>query len=80
MPRVAAELVRLKVDIIVTSGTPQVLAAKQATSIIPIVFATAGDPVGTGAVASLADRAATSPACPPWRPILPASGSNFCAR
>ena len=51
---IAAELVRLKVDIIVTSGTPTIFAAKQATSVIPIVFATAGDPVGTGLVASLA--------------------------
>jgi ABC-type uncharacterized transport system substrate-binding protein len=51
---IAAEFVRIKVDIIVTSGTPQVLAAKQASSIIPIVFATAGDPVGAGLVASLA--------------------------
>jgi putative ABC transport system substrate-binding protein len=40
----AAEFVRLKVDIMVTSGTSQVLAAKQATSVIPIVFATAGGP------------------------------------
>jgi len=51
---IAAELVRLKVDVIVTSGTPQVAAAKQTTSVIPIVFALAGDPVGTGLVASLA--------------------------
>jgi putative tryptophan/tyrosine transport system substrate-binding protein len=51
---IAAEFVRLKVDIIVTSGTPQVLAAKQATAVIPIVFAAAGDPVDTGLVASLA--------------------------
>ena len=50
---IAVEFVRLKVDVIVTSGTPPVLAAKQATSVIPIV-ATAGDPVGTGLVASLA--------------------------
>jgi putative tryptophan/tyrosine transport system substrate-binding protein len=50
----AAEFVRLKVDVIVTSGTPQVVAAKQATSVIPIVFAAVGDPVGTGVVASLA--------------------------
>jgi putative ABC transport system substrate-binding protein len=49
----AAELVRLKVDVIVTGGTSAVIAAKQATSVIPIVFATAGDPVGTGLVASL---------------------------
>ena len=51
---VAADLVRLKVDVIVTGGTAAVVAAKQATSVIPIVFATAGDPVGTGLVASLA--------------------------
>jgi putative ABC transport system substrate-binding protein len=49
----AAELVRLKVDVIVTWGTP-IYAAKQATSVIPIVFPVAGDPVGTGLVASLA--------------------------
>jgi len=51
---IAAELVRLKVDVIVMSGTAAVVAAKQATSVIPIVFAAAGDPVGTGLVASLA--------------------------
>ena len=51
---IVAEFVRLKVDIIVTSGTPSILAAKQATSAIPIVFAVAGDPVGTGLVANLA--------------------------
>src|SRR4029453_12112275 len=51
---IAAEFVRLKVDVIVTSGTPQVAAAKQATSVIPIVFAVAGGPVGTSLVASLA--------------------------
>ena len=51
---IATEFVRLKVDVIVTSGTPAILAAKQATSVIPIVFATAGDPVGNGLVASLA--------------------------
>jgi putative tryptophan/tyrosine transport system substrate-binding protein len=51
---IVAEFVRLKVDIIVTYGTPSILAAKQATSAIPIVFAAAGDPVRTGIVASLA--------------------------
>ena len=51
---IAPELVRLKVDVVVTSGTAMVVAAKQATSDIPIVFAAAGDPVGTGLVASLA--------------------------
>jgi putative tryptophan/tyrosine transport system substrate-binding protein len=50
----AAEFVRLKVDVIHTSGTLYALAARRATSAIPIVFAVAGDPVGTGLVASLA--------------------------
>jgi putative tryptophan/tyrosine transport system substrate-binding protein len=53
-PEIAAELVRLKVDVILTSGTPAVLAFKHATSVIPIVFATAGDPVANNLVASLA--------------------------
>jgi putative tryptophan/tyrosine transport system substrate-binding protein len=50
----AAELVRLRVDVIVTTGVPSTLAAKAATSAIPIVFVSAGDPVGAGLVASLA--------------------------
>jgi ABC-type uncharacterized transport system substrate-binding protein len=50
----AAELVRLKVDLIVTFFTPSALAAKQATGDIPIVMAGAGDPVATGLVTSLA--------------------------
>jgi putative ABC transport system substrate-binding protein len=50
----AAEFVRINVDVIVAEGTPPTLAAKQATSVIPIVFVGAGDPVGTGLVASLA--------------------------
>src|SRR5262245_46985313 len=50
----AAELVQLKVDVIVAVFTPCALAARQATSEIPIVLAAAGDPVGTGLVASLA--------------------------
>ncbi len=54
LPKLAAELVRLNVDIIVASQTPAVTAAKQATSFIPIVMAGAGDPVGTGLIASLA--------------------------
>jgi putative ABC transport system substrate-binding protein len=54
LAEITAEFVRLKVDVIVTGGTAAVLAAKQATSVIPIVFATAGDPVGLGLVASLA--------------------------
>jgi putative ABC transport system substrate-binding protein len=50
----AAEFVRLKVDVIVTYATPIVLAVKQATSVIPIVFAVAADPLGTRLVGSLA--------------------------
>ena len=53
-PSIMAELVSRKVDVIVTHSTPSALAAKQATSGIPIVFASAGDPVGNGIVASLA--------------------------
>src|SRR5262249_53753906 len=53
LPELAAELVRLKVDIIVTWFTPTAVAAKQATRYIPIVMAETGDPVGTGLVASL---------------------------
>jgi putative tryptophan/tyrosine transport system substrate-binding protein len=51
---IAAEFIRLKVDVIFTYGTPSSIAAKKATAVIPIVFAAAGDPVGTGLVASLA--------------------------
>jgi putative tryptophan/tyrosine transport system substrate-binding protein len=51
---IAAELVRLKVDIIVTYATVPALAAKHATAAIPIVFAAVSDPVGTGLVANLA--------------------------
>ena len=51
---IAAEFVRLKVNVIVTAGTLAAAAVKQATAGIPIVFAAAGDPVGTGLVASLA--------------------------
>jgi putative ABC transport system substrate-binding protein len=53
-PDLAAELVRLKVDLILTRGTPAALAAKNATRTIPIVMATSGDPVGTGVVSGLA--------------------------
>jgi putative tryptophan/tyrosine transport system substrate-binding protein len=54
LPSVSAELVRLKVDVIVTGGGPATLAAKQATSTIPIVLANDPDPVDNGIVASLA--------------------------
>ncbi len=54
LPALAAELVALKVDIIMTGGTPAPLAAMQATRTIPIVFAAAADPVTSGLVTSLA--------------------------
>ena len=58
LPGLAAELVRLNVDVIVATGTLAPLAAKQATTTIPIVMANAGDPLGSGLVASLSR---------PWR-------------
>ncbi len=54
LPNLAAELVRLGPDVIVTTGTPSTIAAKQATSTIPIVFASSGSPITAGLVASLA--------------------------
>ncbi|MCK7495221.1 MAG: hypothetical protein MZW92_32080 [Comamonadaceae bacterium] len=54
LAELVAELVRLNVDVIVTFQTPAALAAKRATTTIPIVMAGAADPVGTGLVASLA--------------------------
>ena len=54
LPALAAELVRLRVDVIVTSSAPGALAAKNVTGTVPIVFVTAGDPVGMGLVTSLA--------------------------
>ena len=53
-PEIIAEFVRLKVNVIVTHATENVMAAKRVTSVIPIVFAAAGDPIGTDLVASLA--------------------------
>jgi putative ABC transport system substrate-binding protein len=54
LPELAADLVRLKVDLIVTAGNPSASVAKKATTAIPIVMTTAADPVGSGLVASLA--------------------------
>src|SRR5262245_5579367 len=54
LPELASDLVRLKVDVIVVSGTPPALAAKKATTTIPIVMASVAEPVGSGLVASLA--------------------------
>jgi putative ABC transport system substrate-binding protein len=54
LPELAAELVRLKVDVIMAAGTIAPLAAKRATATIPIVMTAAGDPIGSGLISSLA--------------------------
>jgi putative tryptophan/tyrosine transport system substrate-binding protein len=54
LPGLATELVSLKVDLILTRGTPAALAAKRATQTLPVVMAASGDPVGSGLVAHLA--------------------------
>jgi putative tryptophan/tyrosine transport system substrate-binding protein len=54
IPEIAAELVQLKVDVIIADGTAAVVAVQKATSVIPIVMAVVADPVGSGLVASLA--------------------------
>src|SRR5215475_1373761 len=54
LAEIASEFVQLKVDVMVMEGTAATLAAKQATSSIPIVFPVSGDPLGAGLVASLA--------------------------
>src|SRR5689334_22309506 len=53
LPTLITELIALKVDVIVTAGTPAALAVKKATTSIPLVMVAVGDPVGTGLVASL---------------------------
>ena len=76
---IAAEFVRLKVDVILTSGTRPVVAAKQATSIIPIVFAIAGDPIARPS-RKFGASGQERHGCRSSRTILPASGSNSCAK
>src|SRR5262249_40250863 len=63
LPALVAELVRLKVDIIVTAGPQTTLPAKQATSTIPIVMAQDPDPVGNGSSPALRDLAGTLQGC-----------------
>jgi len=63
LPELAAELLRLKVDVLVTHGTPGVSAAKRATTTIPIVFAAVADPVTNGLVASLSRPGGNATGC-----------------
>ena len=53
-PKLVAELLAAKVEVIVTAGTPAALAVKRATMSVPLVMVAVGDPVGTGIVPSLA--------------------------
>ena len=76
---IAVEFVRVKVDVIVTAGPP-VFAAKQATSVIPIVFATVADPLALASSPVWRGRVATSPACRSRSQSLRASALNSCAR
>ncbi len=62
-PALAEELVRLRPDLIVTSGTPAAQAAQRAARDIPVVFTMVSDPVASGIVSNLARPTATSPAC-----------------
>ena len=77
---IAAEFVQLKVNVIITYATSPVLAAKQATSVIPIVFAASSDAVGAGLVASLARPGGNITGLSLQQTMLLASVSNSCAR
>jgi putative tryptophan/tyrosine transport system substrate-binding protein len=77
---IAAEFVRLKVDVMIVGGTPTAVAAKQATAVIPIVFAMTGDPVGTGLVAHLARPGGNVTGLSTQTTDTVSNESNFCAR
>ena len=77
---IADDLVKQKVDLIVTHNLVPSLLVKQATSTIPIVFATAADPVGNGIVASLARPGETLPACLGRHRIRQESSLNCSAK
>ena len=64
LPALAADLVRLGVDIIVTGNTPNTVAAMKATTTIPIVMTNSADPISAGLVANLGRPGGMSPACP----------------
>ena len=74
LPPMAAELVAMRVDLIVTTSTPAALAAKRATAQIPIVFGMVSDPVASGLVASLAHPGGNATG---WSNILPDMGGKL---
>jgi len=76
----AAEFVRHNVAVIVTYANPMVIAAKRATSLVPIIFAAAADPLGTGLVASLARPGGNVTGLSIQHTDLASKPSNFCAR
>jgi putative ABC transport system substrate-binding protein len=77
LPGLAAELVRRKVDIIITQGTPAAFAAKQATTTIPIVMAIVGDPVDSGIVGSYSRPGGNIPGSPFFFPEINAKRLEF---
>jgi len=79
-PDFMAELIRLKVDLIVVAGTPATLAAKRATNAIPIVMAVIGDALEAGVVPSLARPGGNITACPPSCLSWKASGWNSSSK
>src|SRR5271165_2400414 len=79
LAEIAAELVRRKVDVIVTHSTAPVIAAKQATATIPIVFTAAADPVGNGLIASLSRPGGNVTGVSSLTTDLAGSGLNSCA-
>ena len=79
-PVLAAELVRLNVDLIVTRATPAVMAVKNATATIPIVMAASGDPLGTGVVVSLARPGGNVTGLSGFTAKLLAKRVEICAR
>ena len=76
----AAELVRLRVDVLVSDSTIATAAAKRATTSIPIVFATAADPAAAGIVSSLGHRAAISPGLPSYCPSSLVKDSSYSTK
>src|SRR5215472_12911279 len=77
LPDLAAELVRLKVDVLMVSTTPAALAAKQATTTIPIMMVGVADPVGSGLVASLARPGGNVTGLPSLSPELAGKQLEF---